>query len=125
MQDFSDIILYVSDVPRSVAFYAALLDQEPQEAPETFAMLPLTNGQMLGLWSKQNVQPQAEVTGGGSELAIKLDSDAEVDALHDAWSKKGLEFVQPPTRLGFGYTFVAADPDGHRIRAFGPASQQA
>ncbi|KAE9943372.1 phenazine biosynthesis protein, partial [Escherichia coli] len=27
-----------------------------------------------------------------------------------------IPMVLPPSRLEFGYTFVALDPDGHRIR---------
>jgi hypothetical protein len=26
--------------------------------------------------------------------------------------------VQEPTRMDFGFTFVVADPDGHRLRPF-------
>ncbi|WP_374468302.1 hypothetical protein [Ferrovibrio sp.] len=28
--------------------------------------------------------------------------------------------LQPPTAMDFGYTFLAADPDGHRLRVFAP-----
>jgi predicted enzyme related to lactoylglutathione lyase len=35
-----------------------------------------------------------------------------------AWTKLGLEVVQEPTRMDFGFTFVVADPDGHRLRPF-------
>jgi len=34
---------------------------------------------------------------------------------------KGLAIVQPPENLDFGRTFVALDPDGHRLRILAPA----
>jgi predicted enzyme related to lactoylglutathione lyase len=44
-----------------------------------------------------------------------------VEATHADWSKRGLTIAQPPTRMDFGHTFVALDPDGHRLRVFAPA----
>jgi predicted enzyme related to lactoylglutathione lyase len=46
---------------------------------------------------------------------------AEVDKTHDAWKEKGLKILQPPTDMDFGRTFVALDPDRHRLRVFFPA----
>ena len=43
-------------------------------------------------------------------------TDGDVDCLYQAWVKQGVTIVAEPTRLEFGYTFVAQDPDGHRIR---------
>ena len=39
-------------------------------------------------------------------------------ATYAAWTKLGLAVVQEPTRMDFGFTFVVADPDGHRLRPF-------
>ena len=35
------------------------------------------------------------------------------------WSRHTVE--PPPTDMDFGHTFVALDPDGHRLRVFSPA----
>jgi len=43
---------------------------------------------------------------------------AQVDALHADWRERGLAILQDPQMLDFGYTFTAADPDGHRLRVF-------
>jgi hypothetical protein len=32
--------------------------------------------------------------------------------------KRGLPIAQAPTAMDFGPTFVALDPDGHRLRVF-------
>ncbi len=39
-----------------------------------------------------------------------------VDALYQQWSDSGVQIEQRPKQAVFGRTFVALDPDGHRIR---------
>ncbi len=109
------LLLYVADVARSAAFYADLLGCVPIDQSSNFAMLPMAQGVMLGLWARHDVQPAANATGG-SELILAADSRAEVDALHGSWKGKGLPIAQVPTEMDFGYTFVALDPDGQRLR---------
>jgi hypothetical protein len=38
------------------------------------------------------------------------------------WKKRGLNILQEPVQMDFGTTFVATDPDGHRLRVFVPAA---
>lgn len=40
----------------------------------------------------------------------------EVDALYQQWLESGVQIEQEPKQAVFGKTFVALDPDGHRIR---------
>lgn len=114
------VLLYVSNPRHSCEFYAALLGREPIEQSNTFAMLPLGAGVMLGLWSKDTVEPAASNLGGGGELAMTLGSKAAVDEAYQAWSRRGWPIAQTPCDMDFGYTFVALDPDGHRLRVFVP-----
>jgi len=111
-------ILYVADPQASARLYAELLDAQHVEASPTFVLFPLENGRMLGLWAKSDTVPAADFHGSGSELAFRVGGDAEVDALHGKWRDAGLRILQVPTRVDFGYTFTAADPDGHRLRVF-------
>ena len=37
-------------------------------------------------------------------------------------SAGGLTILQAPMQMDFGTTFVATDPDGHRLRVFVPAA---
>jgi len=39
------------------------------------------------------------------------------------WTKRGLAIAQEPTKMNFGFTFTALDPDGHRLRVYAPAAQ--
>ena len=41
------------------------------------------------------------------------------------WQAFGAEIAQPPMQMDFGFTAVALDPDGHRLRVFVPAERQA
>ena len=116
------ILLYVRHVGESAAFYQRLLGRAPVEASPTFAMFALASGVMLGLWGREGVQPAA-TSPGGSELAFAVADDAQVLERHHAWTGLGLPVLQAPTRMDFGFTFVAADPDGHRLRVFAPGAQ--
>ena len=53
MPNFSFVLLYVENPPASAGFYADLLGRPIVETSPTFAMLPLTEGVMLGLWSSR------------------------------------------------------------------------
>ena len=122
MADPNFVILYVNDPLVSAAFYADLLGHPAVESSPTFCMFALASGVMLGLWSRHTVEPAAKAAGGGAELAFALDGIDTVTATHADWSRRGLTIVQAPTAMDFGFTFVALDPDGHRLRVFAPSA---
>jgi catechol 2,3-dioxygenase-like lactoylglutathione lyase family enzyme len=120
MPDFNFLLLYVDDPAPSAALYADLLGAPIVEQSATFAMLPLRDGVMLGLWSHHSVEPKSAVAPGAGEVAFAVGDAAEVEAMHADWKRRGLKIAQMPTRMDFGMTFVAVDPDGHRLRVFAP-----
>jgi len=122
MPEFSFVLLYVDSPLASAAFYTSLLERPAIEASATFAMLPLRDGVMLGLWSRSTAEPAPIAAAGSGEIAFTVADAAAVDAVHATWAKRGLTMAQAPTRMDFGYTFVALDPDGHRLRVFAPES---
>jgi catechol 2,3-dioxygenase-like lactoylglutathione lyase family enzyme len=115
------VLLYVENPAASAAFYQRLLGRPALESSPTFAMFALHEGTMLGLWWRHTAEPAPTGTGGGGEIGFTVESEEAVRALHAEWTAKGLPVLQPPTRMDFGFTFVAADPDGHRLRVFVPA----
>jgi len=117
------IILYVDSPETSSRFYAALLDIEPVEASPTFVLFALKSGLMFGLWSKHTVEPAPGADGGGSEIAFSLEDYDAVDATFSDWTKRGFPILFEPKTLEFGRSFVALDPDGHRLRVFAPAEE--
>lgn len=122
MPDFSFVLLYVDSPAHSAKFYADLLGRPPVDASPNFAMFPLRDGVMLGLWARHDVAPKAAGASGAGEVAFTAESANAVDTLHADWKDRGLKIAQPPTSMDFGRTFVALDPDGHRLRVFARAA---
>jgi hypothetical protein len=77
---------------------------------------------MLGLWSRETVEPESTGQTGASEIAFAVADATAVEAMHVDWSRRGLSILQAPTPMSFGTTFVALDLDGHRLRVFAPSS---
>ena len=121
MKALNFILLYVENPATSVEFYSVLLGRKAIESSANFAMFALDNGIMLGLWRRGDVSPEATAPAGAAELAFTLDGKETVDALCAEWRKLDVPIAQAPTAMDFGYTFVALDPDGHRLRAFARA----
>ena len=120
MTPFNFVLAYVADPPRSAILYGKLLEAEPVESSPGFAMFVLPNGVKFGLWSRNEVEPKATLPGG-VELCFPVADDAAVTAMRSAWAGLGLNIIQEPTTMDFGFTFTAADPDGHRLRVFSPS----
>jgi predicted enzyme related to lactoylglutathione lyase len=120
MPDFSFLLLHVEDHAASATFYSELLQIPIIEQKSDFAMLPLREGVMLGLWSRHTVEPQSTGQSGASEIAFNVADVTIVESTHADWKRRGLTIIQAPTQMSFGRTFVALDPDGHRLRVFAP-----
>jgi catechol 2,3-dioxygenase-like lactoylglutathione lyase family enzyme len=116
------ILLFVKSPQDSVKFYRDTLDLKAIEDSPTFAMLPLNDSTMLGLWAAAGAQPKVTASPGAMEIGIQVEDRESVDRLCADWKTKSVMIAQSPTKLDFGYTFVGLDPDGHRIRVFTPES---
>lgn len=116
------ILLYVADPDASAVFYGKLLGKAPLDRRPGFVMFLLDNGMRLGLWGTDTVVP-APNAPGGFEIGWPVGGDAEVDRLAQTWAAEGIEIAQQPTTMGFGRTFTALDPDGHRLRIYRPAQR--
>ena len=113
----NSVILYVSDVKASTGFYRKILGSGPVETYPGFSVFSLSDGMTLGLQAADQIEPAAEPYIGGGELSLSnVESADVVDRLYAPWKALGISLVLEPTTLEFGYTFVAADPDGHRLR---------
>jgi len=115
MNGSDTLLLYVANVSHSVGFYTSLLDQAPVEESATFALFILPSGLAMGLWASTGVQPVPLAGGGGCELGFKAADPDAIDQMCLAWKAKGAVIALPPSDLEFGRSFVALDPDGHRL----------
>ena len=86
-------------------------------------MFAFESGAKLALWSSATVEPAATQSGGAMELAFSLPDETSVDKGLAEWQAHGLTIIQQPTRMEFGYTCMALDPDGHRLRLYCPAPE--
>lgn len=112
------IALYVADAAASARFYETLLERAPIEASPTFALFALGPATKLGLWGVDSVRPAAAGVPGAFEIALSVETPELVDATRAAWGEKNVAILLEPIDLEFGRSFVAADPDGHRLRVY-------
>jgi uncharacterized glyoxalase superfamily protein PhnB len=89
----------------------------PKEESPSFHAFKLTNGMCLALKAQHTVEPPPEGKNGNGELAFTLDNNQQVDELFSQWQARGITIILPPTKVPYGYTFVALDVDGNRLRA--------
>lgn len=119
MPPFGLIVLYVKDIATSREFYRDLLGAEPVESSASFAMFPMPPV-MLGLWARNEVKPAAAGAPGALEIDFRVADAQAVRDYHADWVRRGLKIAQEPVEMDFGHTFVALDPDGHRLRVMAP-----
>ena len=110
------MVFYVDDIAKSSQFYQTLLGATPAEASPTFHSFKLSTGMHLALKQKNTVIPTCDHKNGGSELAFILDDNKKVDELFTEWLRREINIILKPSILPFGYSFVATDPDGNRLR---------
>jgi predicted enzyme related to lactoylglutathione lyase len=115
------ILLYVDDPRASAEFYARLLDRKPLDSSPNFVMFDLSPDLRLGLWARRDVEPAPRSASDTGELAMAVGTNEEVEALCADRKRKGAAILQAPATMDFGRTFLASDPDGHRLRVFCPA----
>jgi predicted enzyme related to lactoylglutathione lyase len=110
-------IVYVNDAPTAARFYGDLLDMSPSFETPGYVTFDLGPGADLGLWSGQfeDLSPDVPRTSEVC-LAIAGGRPEELIATFEQWKSKGVTILREPHDAGFGLTFLAADPDGNRIR---------
>ena len=113
-----NLMLYVANPEASATFYAELFDIQPVEQSPTFALFILQSGLKLSLWSKHTVQPAPAKSGGGCEFSMRVETQDAVYALYAKWRDLKADILMAPAQLDFGWSFVIADPDGHRLRVY-------
>lgn len=118
MYPIDSVVLYVEDIGTSKSFYTDLLECPAQDLSPTFVSFELDGGPKLELKQRAESIPPATITGGGTELSIRVPDTESLLNLFAQWKLKGVRFLQMPAELVFGLTFVALDPDEHRIRVF-------
>ncbi len=112
--------LPVTDLPHSMAFYAALgFTNNPQFTDETAACMVWSETIMVMLlthekWKYFTDRPIPPSTHSEVAFAISMDGKVDIDAMTDtAAAHGGTADINPKQDLGFMYSRSIADPDGH------------
>ncbi|WP_306577319.1 VOC family protein [Bradyrhizobium sp. SRS-191] len=121
MPRFTVITLGVSEMRRSIAFYASLgFARKFRATGEAVAFFD-TGGTVLALYPWEALAQDADVADAprppgfrGVTLAWNCRSETEVDAALSSAVEKGATLLKParPTDYG-GYSGYFSDPDGH------------
>ena len=114
------MILYVENALASARFYETIFGRAPLVQSPGFVSFQFNNGLGLGLWSTSSPEFVSGGTGHRGEIAIIVDDDAQIERLHEEWRAAGVSIEQAPFTAAFGRTFVALDPDRHRVRVCPP-----
>ena len=122
MLNFNFVLLHVANPPASASFYSGLLGKPVVDSSPGFAMLPLSEAVLLGLWRAVDADPDGAGKPGASEVSFDVADLPELKKLHSDWSEQGIPILVEPVQMPFGHTFVAADPDGHRVRVVASVS---
>src|SRR5262249_30018983 len=109
------ILLWVTDVARSLEFYEGKLRFVRIEADEGYARLRAPEGEAtLGLHEASETAPPPWNDGVG--LYIEVD---DVDTLCRRLAEQGVSFDQEPEDMAWGWRHAyLRDPDGHRLSIY-------
>jgi catechol 2,3-dioxygenase-like lactoylglutathione lyase family enzyme len=110
------LLFYVNNPIESSIFYEKIFKIKPVASFPTYVAFSFANGLTFGLWSTQANNFVSGGQGHLSELAFLVPNEAEVRTLRSEWHHAGVPIEQDLHEAVFGLTFVALDPDGHRIR---------
>lgn len=119
--------LATPDVEATAAFFVEHLDFEVRaRRPERRAIFVGDGTITLTLWEllADETRPFDRFANAGlHHLALKVGSDAELDALHERLAAAGVEIQTPPELLGDGPTrhMFVFEPGGLRIELIHPA----
>lgn len=112
------LMLGVTDLARSTAFYRGTLGLQPQgEVPGEFAFFKA--GEMMLALSRPHADPKTSPhVVGAMEVVFSVEN---VTATYEALKSRGVVFLTAPRHTtGANWSAVFTDPDGHRLSIFGP-----
>ena len=114
------LLFYVKNPLESALFYEKIFSVKPIASFPTYVAFSFKNGFTFSLWSTEATNFVSGGAGHRSELSFMVETEKKVRELYDEWQKIGVTIEQDLHEAVFGLTFVALDPDGHRIRVCMP-----
>jgi predicted enzyme related to lactoylglutathione lyase len=107
------VLLHVRDMAAERDFYAETFDLQLEgQSPDFVQFLPQGGGAIFALSREGQPTPTATI-----ELWWEV---ADVDAMHVALVKRGVEIVSAPKDEPFGRALLVKDPEGNLVSMFRP-----
>lgn len=110
------LLFYVENPQQSAFFYEKIFKLKPIASYPTYVAFTFENGLTFSLWSKRAENFTTAGIGHRCELSFMAKDEQSVRDLRQQWGVLGVTIEQELHEAVFGLTFVALDPDGHRIR---------
>jgi hypothetical protein len=114
------LLFYVKNPLESASFYERIFSIKPIVSFPTYVAFSFDNGFTFSLWSIEAKNFVSDGVGHRCELAFMVKDEKTVRELRKQWGKLDVVIEQDLHEAVFGLTFVALDPDGHRIRVCMP-----
>jgi predicted enzyme related to lactoylglutathione lyase len=111
----SVLVLGVTDLAKSVAFYRDSLELQFKGQHEVLAFFAVSD---ITLMLNANLRRESGPLAGASEIVLSV---AGVTAAHELLSGRGCHFAIQPREVTPGsWAATLTDPDGHYLTLFGP-----
>lgn len=114
------LLFYVQNPLESAQFYEQIFEITPVASFPSYVAFIFKNGFSFSLWSTEAKNFVSGGNGHRAELSFMVADEESVRNLREKWSKLNITIEQDLHEAVFGLTFVALDPDGHRIRVCMP-----
>lgn len=114
------LLFYVKNPIESAVFYEKIFSIKPAVSFPTYVAFSFENGFTFSLWSTQATNFISGGEGHRCELSFMVEDEQRVRKLYAEWRDLGITIEQDLHEAVFGWTFVALDLDGHRIRVCMP-----
>lgn len=114
------LLFYVKNPLESALFYEKIFSMKPVASFPSYVAFSFDNGFTFSLWSMQATNFVSGGSGHRAELSFMVKDEEMVRKLRKQWGELGVVIEQDLHEAVFGLTFVALDPDGHRIRVCMP-----
>lgn len=115
-QRLNVLTLGVDDVPRAAEFYERL--GWAVAFTDGDIVMFQAGPMIISLWDRAKLADDSGIANssadwGGFTLGYAVGDAAEVDEVCGQAVEAGATVTRPPQEMGFGYSGVFADPDGH------------